>query len=222
MLGLRRARPLEIPQGPLRKPLQPAIKRGCDLIGGGFLLILLLPLLAAIAAVILLVMGRPVFFRQARSGRYGRSFTLIKFRTMVETIDAEDGSRLTPLGRFLRASSLDELPQLWNVLAGEMSLVGPRPLLLQYLERYSEFQRRRLEVSPGITGWAQIHGRNALAWEPRFRMDVWYVDHWSLLLDCRILLRTCASVFRRQGITAKEHATMPEFHGSGPENPGRQ
>ncbi len=197
--------------------MQRAIKRGCDLIAGGVLLVLLLPLLATIAAVILLGMGRPVFFRQARSGRCGVPFTLFKFRTMVEAIDVEDARRLTPVGRFLRASSLDELPQLWNVLTGEMSLVGPRPLLLQYLERYSEFQRRRLDVTPGITGWAQIHGRNALDWEPRFRMDVWYVDHWSLLLDCRILLLTCASVLRRQGITAKEHATMPEFQGSTPE-----
>jgi lipopolysaccharide/colanic/teichoic acid biosynthesis glycosyltransferase len=198
--------------------MQRAIKRKCDAAAAGILLVLLLPVLATIAAVILLAMGRPVLFRQARSGRRGLPFTLLKFRTMVEAIDAEDARRLTPVGRFLRASSLDELPQLWNVLTGEMSLVGPRPLLLQYLERYSEFQRRRLEVSPGITGWAQIHGRNALAWEPRFRMDVWYVDHWSLLLDFRILLLTGARVLRRQGIRAEKHATMPEFQGSAPEH----
>ncbi len=202
--------------------MQPAIKRGCDLLAGGVLLLLLLPLLATIAAVILLDMGRPVFFLQARSGRCGVPFTWVKFRTMVQAIGAEDARRLTPFGRFLRSSSLDELPQLWNVLNGEMSLVGPRPLLLQYLERYSQFQRRRLEVAPGITGWAQIHGRNALAWEPRFRMDVWYVDHWSLLLDFRILLLTCARVLERQGITAEEHATMPEFQGSAPQSPGWQ
>ena len=196
--------------------MQRAIKRGCDAAAAGILLVLLLPVLATIAAVILLAMGRPVFFRQARSGRRGVPFTLLKFRTMVQASGAEDAWRLTPFGRFLRSSSLDELPQLWNVLKGEMSLVGPRPLLLQYLERYSQFQRRRLEVAPGITGWAQIHGRNALAWEPRFRMDVWYVDHWSLLLDFRILLFTFASVLRRQGITADKHATMPEFQGSGP------
>jgi lipopolysaccharide/colanic/teichoic acid biosynthesis glycosyltransferase len=126
----------------------------------------------------------------------------------------EDDARLTRLGRWIRASSLDELPQLWNVLAGQMSLVGPRPLLPQYLERYSQFQRRRLEVLPGITGWAQIHGRNALAWEPRFQFDVWYIDHWSLWLDFRILARTLASVVKREGISAGERSTMPEFQGN--------
>jgi len=202
--------------------MQRAVKRTCDVAAGGVLLVLLLPLLATIAAVILIATGRPVLFRQTRSGRHGVPFTLLKFRTMVEAFDAEDARRLTPVGRFLRTSSLDELPQLWNVLAGEMSLVGPRPLLLQYLERYSQFQRRRLEVTPGITGWAQVHGRNRIEWEQRFRMDVWYVDHWSLLLDFRILLVTCASVLRRQGITAEEHASMPEFQGNTPENPGWQ
>jgi len=202
--------------------MQRAIKRGCDVAGGAVLLLLLLPLLAIIAFAILLGMGRPVLFRQVRTGRHGLPFTLFKFRTMVQEIAAEDARRLTPLGRFLRSSSLDELPQLWNVLRGEMSLVGPRPLLLRYLDRYSPFQRRRLEVAPGITGWAQIHGRNALAWESRFRMDVWYVDHWSLLLDFHILLLTCASVLRRQGITAQAHATMPEFQGTASEKSGWQ
>ncbi len=202
--------------------MQRAVKRGCDVAAGTVLLVLLLPLLAAIAAVILIATGRPVLFRQTRSGRHGVPFTLLKFRTMVTANGMEDARRLTSVGRFLRASSLDELPQLWNVLAGEMSLVGPRPLLLQYLERYSQFQRRRLEVTPGITGWAQIHGRNGLEWAPRFRMDVWYVDHWSLQLDFRILLLTCASVLRHQGITAEEHATMPEFQGNTAENPGWQ
>lgn len=202
--------------------MQRAIKRGCEGAAAGVLLILLLPLFVAIAAVILLAMGRPVLFRQVRSGRHGVPFTLLKFRTMVQATAGEDVRRLTPVGRFLRTSSLDELPQLWHVLRGEMSLVGPRPLLLQYLERYSPLQRRRLEVAPGITGWAQIHGRNALDWEPRFRMDVWYVDHWSLLLDLRILLSTCASVLRREGITAEEHATMPEFQGNTPEASGLQ
>jgi lipopolysaccharide/colanic/teichoic acid biosynthesis glycosyltransferase len=183
------------------------------------LLALLLPLLAAIAVAILVTMGRPVCFRQSRSGRNGARFTLLKLRTMEEDLDPEgspldDGARLTRLGRWIRASSLDELPQLWNVLRGEMSLVGPRPLLPQYLDRYSQFQRRRLEVMPGITGWAQIHGRNALAWEPRFQFDVWYVDHWSLWLDSRILVRTLGSIVKREGISAGEHPTMPEFQGN--------
>jgi sugar transferase EpsL len=202
--------------------VQRALKRGCDVAAAAVLLVALLPLLAAITVVIAIGIGRPLWFRQARSGRNGVAFTLLKFRTMVEPFGGsatEDARRLTPLGRFLRSSSLDELPQLWNVLTGEMSLVGPRPLLPQYLERYSPSQRRRLEVLPGITGWAQIHGRNALAWEPRFQLDVWYVDHWSLLLDGRILWRTLASVLRRRGITAGEHATMPEFQGSAPEIP---
>jgi len=182
------------------------------------LLALLLPLLALIAGAILLTMGRPVCFRQSRSGRNGARFTLLKLRTMAEDFDTEgrpldDGARLTRLGRWIRASSLDELPQLWNVLRGEMSLVGPRPLLPQYLDRYNQFQRRRLEVLPGITGWAQIHGRNALAWEPRFQFDVWYIDHWSLPLDFRILARTLGSVFKREGINAGDRSTMPEFQG---------
>ena len=204
--------------------MQRAIKRGCDVAAAVVLFVVLLPLLAVIAAAIASSMGRPVYYRQMRSGRNGVAFTLVKFRSMVEGFAgggpaAEDVRRLTPLGRFLRASSLDELPQLWNVLTGEMSLVGPRPLLLQYLPRYNQFQRRRLEVTPGITGWAQIHGRNAVSWEPRFRLDVWYVDHWSLGLDFRILGATFLSVLSRQGISAAEHATMPEFQGSVPENP---
>ena len=198
--------------------MQQSIKRAVDVVASAVLLALLLPLLAAVAVAILVTMGRPVCFRQSRSGRDGAPFTLRKLRTMAEGFDTEgsplkDDVRLTRLGRWIRASSLDELPQLWNVLAGEMSLVGPRPLLPQYLERYSPFQRRRLEATPGITGWAQIHGRNALAWEPRFQLDVWYVDHWSLWLDVRILARTLGSVLRREGISAREHSTMPEFQG---------
>ncbi len=194
------------------------IKRAVDVMGSTVLLLLLLPLLSVIAVAILATMGRPVVFRQSRTGHNGTRFTLLKLRTMAEGVDIEgtpldDGERLTRLGRWMRAGSLDELPQLWNVLRGEMSLVGPRPLLPQYLDRYSQFQRRRLEVLPGITGWAQIHGRNALAWEPRFQFDVWYIDHWSLWLDFRILARTLASVVKRKGISAVEHATMPEFQG---------
>ena len=198
--------------------MQRLLKRTIDVVASAVLLTLLLPLLAAIAGAILLTMGRPVCFRQARSGHNGAQFTLFKLRTMAEGFDTAgrplaDDTRLTRLGRSIRASSLDELPQLWNVLRGEMSLVGPRPLLPQYLDRYSPFQRRRLEVAPGITGWAQIHGRNALAWEPRFKLDVWYIDHWSLWLDFRILARTLGSVVRREGISAGEHSTMPEFQG---------
>lgn len=199
--------------------MQRWLKRTVDVVASAALLALLLPLLAAVALAILATMGRPVCFRQSRSGLNGVRFTLIKLRTMAESFDIEgspfeDDARLTRLGRWIRASSLDELPQLWNVLAGEMSLVGPRPLLPRYLNRYSQSQRRRLEVLPGITGWAQIHGRNALAWEPRFQFDIWYIDHWSLWLDFRILARTLASVVKREGISAVEHATMPEFQGS--------
>ena len=198
--------------------MQRLLKRTVDALASAMLLAFLLPLLAAIAVAILVTMGRPVFFRQSRSGRNGVRFTLLKLRTMAEGFDIEgsplrDGARLTQLGGWIRTSSLDELPQLWNVLRGEMSLVGPRPLLPQYLDRYSHFQRRRLEVLPGITGWAQIHGRNALAWEPRFQFDIWYIDHWSLWLDFRILARTLVSVVKRQGINAGEHSTMPEFQG---------
>jgi lipopolysaccharide/colanic/teichoic acid biosynthesis glycosyltransferase len=194
-------------------------KRAVDVMASVVLLALLLPLLGVIAVAILVTMGRPVCFRQSRSGRSGARFILLKLRTMAEGLDAEgrpldDNARLTRLGRWIRASSLDELPQLWNVLRGEMSLVGPRPLLPQYLDRYSQFQRRRLEMLPGITGWAQIHGRNALAWEPRFQFDVWYIDHWSLWLDFRILVLTLGSIVRRDGISAGEHPTMPEFQGN--------
>jgi lipopolysaccharide/colanic/teichoic acid biosynthesis glycosyltransferase len=198
--------------------VQRAIKQVIDVMVSLALVATLFPLLLLIGVAILLTTGRPVFFRQTRSGRNGVEFTLVKFRTMAETLDPagcllEDAARLTRLGRWIRATSLDELPQLWNVLTGTMSLVGPRPLLPQYLGRYSEFQRRRLEVTPGITGWAQIHGRNALAWEPRFALDVWYVDNWSLPLDFRILALTFVRVVKREGISAGEHATMPEFQG---------
>jgi lipopolysaccharide/colanic/teichoic acid biosynthesis glycosyltransferase len=200
--------------------VQRLTKRAVDVIASAVLLVLLLLPLAVIAVAILVTMGRPVFFRQSRSGRNGARFTLLKLRTMAEDFDIggrplPDGARLTRQGRWIRACSLDELPQLWNVLRGDMSLVGPRPLLPQYLGRYSQLQRRRLEVLPGITGWAQIHGRNSLAWEPRFQFDVWYVDHWSLSLDFRILTRTLRSVVRREGVSAGEHPTMPEFQGNG-------
>jgi sugar transferase EpsL len=182
------------------------------------MLVLMLPILITALAV-RLAMGSPVLFRQIRPGYRGRLFELVKFRTM--TVEAERGEaslademRLTRLGRFLRRTSLDELPQLWNVLRGDMSLVGPRPLLTEYLPLYSPEQARRHEVRPGITGWAQINGRNAQSWEERLSLDVWYVDHRSLWLDLRILCRTLLKVLRSEGVNQPGHATMPRFTGS--------
>jgi sugar transferase EpsL len=182
-------------------------------------LILLSPLLVGIAVVLLLSMGSPVVFRQRRTGRYGRPFWLYKFRSMSDVRDGSgellpDADRLRPVGRSLRAASLDELPQLWNVLRGDMSMVGPRPLLPQYLERYTASQRRRHEVRPGITGWAQVNGRNSLTWERKLESDVWYVDHQGFWLDVKILCLTVLQVLRRDGISQAGHATMPEFLGS--------
>lgn len=173
------------------------------------------PLLLLLAFSVRLALGPGVIFRQQRPGLHGEPFNILKFRTMRHG-PGTDAERLTPFGRFLRSTSLDELPELVNVLKGDMSLVGPRPLLMQYLPRYTREQARRHEVPPGITGWAQIHGRNAQSWEERFTLDVWYVDHRSLTLDLRILARTIALVLRRQGINAKGQATMSEFMGSGP------
>ena len=175
--------------------------------------------MACIAVAIVVKMGLPVFLRQSRPGYRGRSFTLYKFRTMRDARGPTgdllpDERRLTPLGRFLRRTSLDELPELWNVLAGDMSLVGPRPLLPQYLGRYTQEQARRHEVRPGITGWAQVNGRNAITWEDKFALDVWYVDHWSLGLDLRILWMTLVQVLGGAGVSAQGHATMPEFMGT--------
>ncbi len=171
------------------------------------------PLLIMLGVGVAAIMGRPVFFRQARAGLGGEPFVLIKFRTMREG-PGTDAERLTRFGRFLRASSLDELPELLLVLRGAMSLVGPRPLLMAYLPRYSPEQARRHEVRPGITGWAQINGRNTLGWEERFALDVWYVDHRSLWLDIKILGLTVGRVLRREGISAEGHVSMPEFMGS--------
>jgi lipopolysaccharide/colanic/teichoic acid biosynthesis glycosyltransferase len=164
-------------------------------------------------------MGSPVLFVQQRPGLRGRGFRLVKFRTMKSAVghdgrELPDAERLTALGRFLRATSLDELPQLWNVLRGDLSLVGPRPLLVQYLERYTPEQARRHDVLPGITGWAQVNGRNAISWEEKFALDVWYVDHWSFVLDLRILLLTIVRVLQREGIAQGGHVTMPEFMGT--------
>lgn len=176
------------------------------------------PLIGVIALAVRAKLGSPVFFRQRRPGLHGRIFEMVKFRTMTDARDAQgqllpDAVRLTPFGRFLRASSLDELPELWNVLKGEMSLVGPRPLLVQYLDRYSERQARRHEVKPGITGLAQVMGRNALAWEEKFEWDVRYVETRSLALDVKILFLTVKAVVFRTGISAAGEATMPEFRG---------
>ena len=178
-----------------------------------------IPVLMLIAVLVACKLGRPVFFRQKRPGLNGKPFMLRKFRTMTDARGADgqllpDAERLTPFGRWLRSSSLDELPELLNVLKGEMSLVGPRPLLMQYLERYSPRQARRHEVPPGITGWAQINGRNAISWEEKFEMDVWYVENRSLWLDLKILFLTFYKVFRREGISAPGSATAPEFMGT--------
>ncbi len=172
-----------------------------------------LPVLGITALAVWLAMGRPVFFRQARAGVGGRSFALLKFRTMCMG-EGTDEERLTPFGRWLRATSLDEIPELFHVLRGEMSLVGPRPLPIRYLPRYTLEQSRRHEVRPGITGWAQVNGRNVLTWEEKFKLDVWYVDHRSFRLDLRILLMTLWQVVCRRGVSADGHATMPEFFGT--------
>ena len=182
-------------------------------------LIILFPLLAVVAITVRMRLGYPIFFCQTRPGLHGKLFTLRKFRTMrppraSEDLLATDAVRLTGLGRFLRETSLDELPTLWNVLCGDMSLVGPRPLLPEYLPLYSSEQARRMEVKPGITGWAQVNGRNAITWEEKFRLDVWYVDNRSFLLDMKILCMTVWQVLSRSGITADQHATMPPFTGS--------
>jgi sugar transferase EpsL len=199
--------------------VHPACKRCLDVVGASGGLVLLSPLLAAASLAIRVTMGAPILFRQLRTGKGGRLFWLYKFRTMTDD-RTQDGSllpdheRLSWLGRALRAASLDELPQLWNVLKGDMSAVGPRPLLPEYLPRYTAFQRRRHEVKPGITGWAQVNGRNALTWEQKFELDVWYVDHWGLWLDVKILWMTVLQVLRREGISQAGHVTMPEFMGT--------
>lgn len=191
-------------------------KRVFDVVSSALGILLLSPVLLAIAVAVRVVMGRPVLFRQVRPGFRGKPFTLYKFRTMRDVRDQDgnllpDEDRLPPFGRFLRSTSLDELPELFNVLKGDMSLVGPRPLLMEYLDRYTPEQARRHEVKPGITGWAQVNGRNSLSWEDKFRLDVWYVDHCSLWLDFKILCITLVKVLKREGISAADSATMPEF-----------
>jgi len=195
------------------------LKRTIDLAVAAALLVLVAPALLVVAVLIRWRMGRPVLYRQVRPGLRGRPFALLKFRTMRDAVGPDgrplsDARRLTPLGRRLRRLSLDELPQLVNVLRGELSLVGPRPLLVQYLDRYTPEQARRHDVKPGITGWAQVRGRNALQWEDRFALDVWYVDHWSVGLDLRILLLTLAKVLRGEDVSHPGEATMCEFTGT--------
>jgi lipopolysaccharide/colanic/teichoic acid biosynthesis glycosyltransferase len=180
---------------------------------------LLSPVLLVISLLILLTMGSPVLFRQTRPGLNGKPFTLYKFRTMTAKTDEQgnllpDEERLTRIGRFLRRTSLDELPQFWNVLKGDMSLVGPRPLLMKYLPLYNKLQARRMEVRPGLTGWAQVNGRNLQTWQQRFEYDVWYVDHVSFTLDLKILARTVIKVFKREGIASRDNETMKEFEGN--------
>lgn len=191
-------------------------KRLLDIGVAAVALLALAPVMLLTAAIVRLSLGSPVLFRQMRPGRYGAPFTILKFRTMHVAPDpsAGDAARLTRVGKWLRALSLDELPELVNVLRGEMSLVGPRPLLMQYLGRYTAEQARRHDATPGITGWAQINGRNALTWEEKFRYDIWYVDHCSFVLDMRILAMTIIKALARDGITHPGHATAEEFRGS--------
>lgn len=195
-------------------------KRVFDLAVALLGLLLSMPIMLIVAILVRLFLGKPIIFKQARPGLNGKPFFLYKFRSMTDECDPSgeplpNDQRLTKFGRLLRATSLDELPELWNVLKGDMSLVGPRPLRMHYLERYSPHQARRHEVKPGITGWAQINGRNAVSWEEKFDLDVWYVDNWSLWLDIKILLRTLSVVFSRQGISPEGQHTMTEFMGGG-------
>lgn len=195
------------------------LKRIADIVGAGVGLILFFPVIVVCAVLVARSMGRPVLFRQQRPGKGGRPFGMVKFRTMSDARDADgrllpDGERLTRVGRFLRSTSLDELPELWNVLVGDMSLVGPRPLLMSYLDRYTSEQARRHDVKPGVTGWAQINGRNAISWDEKFALDNWYVERQSLLLDLKIIYLTLLQVVRRKDINFGSEATMPEFLGS--------
>lgn len=199
------------------------VKSILDRLIAAIALVVLSPLLLLTAIAIYIRMGNPVLFTQPRPGKDGGIFKFYKFRTMTNECDRDgnllsDEQRLTAIGQFLRKTSLDELPQLWNVLKGDMSFVGPRPLLVEYLTRYSSEQARRHEIKPGITGWAQINGRNAITWEEKFQLDVWYVDHWSLWLDLKILLLTIWKVLHREGISQGGHATIEDFQGNCHEN----
>ena len=193
------------------------IKRCIDLVLSTGAVVLLSPILVAVVSIVRLQMGAPVLYPQTRPGRGGLPFKIFKFRTMSDARNADgnlltDADRLTPLGRFLRATSLDELPELINIIKGDMSIVGPRPLLMQYLDRYSSEQARRHEVRPGLTGWAQVNGRNAISWEEKFKLDVWYVDNQSFWLDLKIIVLTVLKVIKREGISADGEDTMHEFY----------
>lgn len=195
------------------------MKRLFDLVLTILALLLLWPVILLVALLVHTKLGSPVLFRQTRPGLHGKPFEIIKFRTMRDAVGPDgvplpDCDRLTPFGRFLRSTSMDELPELWNVLKGEMSLVGPRPLLMQYLDRYTPEQARRHEARPGITGWAQVNGRNAISWDDKFALDVWYIDHQSVILDVKILWLTIGSLFKRDDVCQPGHATMEEFMGS--------
>lgn len=197
------------------------IKRAFDVLSAGAALIILSPVLLAVAWRVRKHLGSPVLFKQVRPGLNGKPFQMVKFRTMLDAVDDHgnvlpDDVRLTSFGRFLRSASLDELPELWNVLKGDMSLVGPRPLLMEYLHLYSPEQARRHDVRPGVTGWAQINGRNAISWDDKFKLDVWYVDNQSLWLDLKIIVLTIKKVLVRDGISAEGEATMSKFTGSKP------
>ncbi len=197
----------------------PVCKRLFDILFSLLVLVILSPLFLLLSLLLIMIQGTPVIFSQVRPGLDGRLFKLVKFRTMRDLRDEQgkplpDEQRITRLGAFMRRSSLDELPEFLNVLKGDMSVVGPRPLLVQYLQRYTPEQARRHHVRPGVTGWAQVNGRNALTWEEKFALDVWYVDHWSFRLDVRIILLTIWKIFKREGISQPGHASMPEFMGS--------
>jgi sugar transferase EpsL len=196
------------------------VKRLLDVCFAACALVLLSPVLGLAATIVMIVLGSPVLFKQIRPGLNGKPFAMYKFRTMGDSVDADgvmlpDERRMTKLGGFLRKTSIDELPELWNVLKGEMSLVGPRPLLMEYLPLYSPEQARRHEVKPGITGWAQVNGRNAITWDAKLNLDVWYVNHQSFLLDLKILFLTLWKVLRRDGITQSGHVTAERFRGGG-------
>jgi sugar transferase EpsL len=196
-----------------------AMKRCCDLVIAGITLVLLSPVLLLLAILVRSKLGAPVLFRQVRPGLHGKPFEMLKFRSMTSARDASgnllpDAQRLTPFGKLLRSTSLDELPELWNVLMGEMSLVGPRPLLMEYLPLYSAEQLRRHDVRPGVTGWAQVNGRNAISWQSKFALDVWYVENRSLRLDAKILWMTMVRVVRQDGVTAANSATIDKFTGN--------
>ena len=200
--------------------MQQRFKRLMDIAIAAIALVILSPVLLTLAVLVRLKLGSPVLFRQVRPGKNAKPFTMLKFRTMTDGRNENgellpDDQRLPAFGQMLRSTSMDELPELWNVIRGEMSLVGPRPLLMEYLPRYTKEQARRHEVAPGITGWVQVNGRNSLSWEEKFAMDVWYVDNRSLPLDCKILAKTFSGVLSRQGVSSDGHVTMPKFTGQG-------